>query len=94
MTPSAKLRELADEPLLRVGFGTATCLKSGARRPEAWRVEVYVDDGYWSIDVSFARQRDAILGMNALKAAGLDTVQKLREAKPRLKQIMCEALPW
>lgn len=70
---------------------------TGYQEPEAmWRVRVLCNGEWQSIGkkLGFASERDAVLAMQALLAAGINTIEKLREAKPRWRQIMCEALPW
>ena len=80
---------------------TAVSQLTGEKWPLRWRVAI--DDGQPALlvldddihDFHFASRRDAELAARALIAAGLDTPEKLSDAGwPKIKQVMCEALPW
>lgn len=61
-----------------------------------WHVSIDREDGTETLGMTleFASKRDVEIAIDALQKAGLDTIEKLRAAKPDLRRIMCEALQW
>jgi len=87
-----------DGELLKVGWNAPKHPNGEQAGPFAWYVRVWFPHCCGAhrrlIMCGFARERDAELGKAALLNAGLDTVEKLLENKPRLREIMCSALQW
>jgi hypothetical protein len=63
--------------------------------PPAWRVTWVQGRGRFAFRVPFARKTDAERALAALKAAGIDTREKILEVGlEACKRIMCESLAW
>lgn len=65
---------------------------------EGWYIETKTA-GKWrcllGLGLNFAREKDALRGIEMLTMAGLNSPQKLREADPHLiKQLACGFLQW
>lgn len=81
--------------MLAVHYGFMHKSKYGPYLPPAWRVAWLQGKHRMALRVCFARRRDAEIGLEALKRAGITNLDDvLKIGRDACKRIMCEALPW